>query len=511
MNYNCLQLNIFKHRQKKKIDMAKKKTKIKSNQGQSEKKEAAKIDKALECSIKDGSWWSVMAGFGESFLGPFALLLNATAFQIGVLGSLPRFLSFIMQLLAVKLTNIFKSRKKIILFFVILQALTWPLIILISWLFKSVWMLIILAALYFIFGALSEPAWTSWMGDLVREDKRGKYFGRRNRITGFVLFVSLLAAGILLEKFSEIDTFSAFAILFSVAFLGRLLSWYYLWKQYEPSVEIREPKKMSFLMFVKDVRKNNFGMFSLFSSLMMFSVYILDPLFVIYWLQYFKFSYLQYMVIISAASIATFITMTYWGRYADKYGSKTILWVSSCMIVVLPLFWYLVRFLGKDNAFIASIIIQAASGFAWAGFNLASSNFVYDSVEPENRIRFIGYNNALKGIAILFGGLLGGLLGGIVFNNPDIIWIVPSGLFLVMIISFAVRLLITIFLLNKVREVRKVRKRPHFFHFVTVMPVEGLMFDSVVGMNRTLKRFRGRMKRVQKHLGYWEKNIKRKI
>jgi len=44
-----------------------------------------KIDESLKLSIRDGAVVSVSSSFGLSYLSPFALVLNATAAQMGIL------------------------------------------------------------------------------------------------------------------------------------------------------------------------------------------------------------------------------------------------------------------------------------------------------------------------------------------------------------------------------------------------------------------------------------------
>ncbi len=465
-----------------------------------------KINKSLSYSIKDGSWWAVMAGFGQSYLSAFAVFLNSTPFQLSMLASIPLVLSSFLQLFAFKLTNIFSSRKKLVLYSAFLQALVWLLIIGVSCFTKNVWVLIILSSLYFIFGAIGGPAWNSWMGDLVPEEMRGRYFGMRNRTVGFFSFLMVSIAGILLDKLSQFDTHFAFLTLFFIAFVGRMVSFYYLSKKYEPIVEIRNVKPYGFIKYLKNIRNNNFGMFSLYNSLLYFSVFMVGPLFVIYFLTYLNFTYLQYSVFIAVSAISSFITVSYWGKHADHYGNKAILWVTSNLLFLLPLLWFFVNLIPKPFQFFMGIGINLLSGMAWAGFNISSGNFFYDNVEPELRIRFISYHNVLRGIAIFAGSLIAGWLGSLNFSYG----IISNGLLLAMLLSALCRFIVTMIFLNFISEVKMVHKRPRFLHFITVMPVEGLMFDSIVGMNRTLKTFRNKLKNLEKRLNFLEKSFKKK-
>jgi len=475
-----------------------------------EKETAQEIKKSLNYSIKDGSFWSIMQGFGESYLSAFAVFLKATSFELAMVVALPQLLSAVFQLAAVKLTTVFKSRKTIVGIFTFLQAVTWLVIIGLTYVFNSVWLLILLSSIYFLLNAMAAPAWTSWMGDLVPVDIRGRYFGRRNRITGFINFASVSIAGIILDRLSAINTLYGFFLLFFIAFLGRLVSWYYLMLQFEPRVELREPKGEGFFKFLKELNTTNFGIFTSYVMLIYFSVYLASPLFVIFWLSYLKFTYLQYTVLIATSAIVTFVTMTYWGGYADKYGNRTVLWVCGNFIGLIPLITFFSWYMPKALQFPAAILVQIISGFGWAGFNLSSSNFLYDAVAPEHRVRYFSYMSSLKGIFLFMGGLIGGILADIEFNG----WfkaIIPSGILLVMLMSFFLRTILSTFYIGKIKDVKITEEhKPKLLFFVTIMPLQGLMFDTVVGLNRTLKQFRKQINRIEGKLDYLEEDYRKK-
>src|SRR3989344_9482063 len=163
-----------------------------------------KIKKSLRHSTLDASFWAAMVGFGESFFSAFAVFLKATNFQLGLLGSLPQAFGSILQLLSERLLKFFGSRKRFVCTFVLLQAFMYLPIMLVFFLgtFK-IYHLILFISLYFIFGMIPSSAWSSWMGDLVSGEERGKYFSRRNSIAGFISFITLLISGYILQHFVE--------------------------------------------------------------------------------------------------------------------------------------------------------------------------------------------------------------------------------------------------------------------------------------------------------------------
>ena len=81
-----------------------------------------KINKSLNLSIKEGAIASASNSFGLSYFSPFALAMNATATQIGILDAVINFAQGLVQLSGPKVIEKFR-RKKVVLFAGILEAL----------------------------------------------------------------------------------------------------------------------------------------------------------------------------------------------------------------------------------------------------------------------------------------------------------------------------------------------------------------------------------------------------
>ncbi|MBR9691482.1 MFS transporter [Candidatus Woesearchaeota archaeon] len=407
-----------------------------------------RIKKSLFYSIVDGSFWSVMFGMGEKYLSAFAVFLKATNVQIGLLTSLPLLFSSLSQFLSLKLIDVFKTRKKFIVTSSIIQALTWLPILLVFFFGKfRVYFLILFAVVYWVSGMIAVPAWNSWMGDLVDAKIRGSYFSKRNRITGLVIFVSFVSGGIILDLFKNgaDRQYIGFAIIFLVALVSRLMSAFFLSKKYEPYVEIRAEHKFSFTAFLKQARFRNYGLFVIFLTMMNFSVYLAAPFFVAYMLYDLQLSYLMYMMLISTAFITKYLSLPVWGELLDTYGTKKLLQLTGFLIAFSPLFWLF------STKYYFLILIQMYGGIMWAGFELASFNFVFDTTTTEKRARCVSYYNVINGIMIFLGATIGSLI--IKYNN--VFW---TKYYLVFLISGILRLGTAAFFLPKLKEVRKVKE-----------------------------------------------------
>jgi len=105
----------------------------------------------------------------------------------------------------------------------------------------------------------------------------------------------------------------------------------------------------------------------------------------------------------------------------------------------------------SDNVYYL-IAANIVSGFAWSGFILAGTNFVYDASEARNRTKHIALFNATDGVAICCGALVGGYL---IPHLPAIFGYQLRTLFAV---SGVLRGVVVLLLLRQVVEVRRVPK-----------------------------------------------------
>jgi MFS family permease len=427
-------------------------------------KKEDKVKKSLKYSIVDGAFYSSMVGFGESFFSAFAVFLKATNFQLGILGSLPQTVGSISQLFSNRLIRYFNSRKRFVCASVFLEALMYiPIALVYFFGTMRVWHLILFLCMYWTFGMIVSPAWSSWMGDLVSEKERGRYFGDRNRIAGLVWFVTLLIGGYILQEYSHgmRNGYIGFAIIFMIAFISRVISFIYLSKKYEPVYKQVPEADFTFIDFLKQARSRNYGRFVLFLCSMNFAVYIAGPFFTAYMLNDLKMDYMTFTIVTAASIIAKYAAMPYWGRLADKYGTRKLLVMSSFLMPLCPLLWIF------STNILYLIIIEIYGGIAWAAFEISSFDFIFDATTPQKRATCVSYFNVLNGIFIFIGGLTGALI--VKYNT--LFW---SKYHLVFILSFAARYLATAFFVQKLKEVRKVEEISYprlLFRTIPIGPV----------------------------------------
>ena len=238
--------------------------------------------KTLSLSVLEGSIWSIMAGFGDSFIIPFAIFLKAGNQAIALLGTLPTLLGALSQMAGASLTDRWKRRRDLIVPFVVAQALTYLPLAAIPFLFPALAVpAVILCTLAgVICGNAVAPAWTSLMGDVVPETTRGDYFGHRGRMVILMVFLSTLTAGGLLYIFQQSEkVWTGFFTLFAVATLARLISARLLALHYDPHYHPTHDSYFSFWDFIRRMPHSNFARFGLFNALMLGAINVAGPFF----------------------------------------------------------------------------------------------------------------------------------------------------------------------------------------------------------------------------------------
>jgi len=379
-----------------------------------------------------------------------------------------------------------------------LQAATWLLAAAIALIGPPVWVVIALACMFFVCGMLPAPVWSSLIGDLVPEKQRGRYFGRRNRAAGIASFVAMAAAGLLLDSLIPQFGGGAFAVLFGVAFAGRIVSVFYLNRHFDPHHGLINPEGEGILEFLRSLGRTDFGRLVKFNTIFHVATFIVSPLLVVYFLEYLQMTYWQYSVMLSAAAISNFLTMRYWGLHADEFGNRVVLTASSWVLAAFPFLWFGVWFLPKALQFPAAVAVQILGGLAWAGFNLSIANFQFDSVDPEFRVRRFGHYHLLHGVAIFIGGMIGGFLADSIDLGSGML----SGILFVMLLSGVLRFVVCLALLPGLQELRKVKRRPYYLYFFTVMPAEGLHADIALGFMLTKRGLREGLREIQRKMDW---------
>lgn len=422
--------------------------------------------KSLRYAIYEGALNSASNTITNSYLTPFALALRATNIEIGFLNALKALAETVSQIPGGTLPKYF-SRKSVWVYSTVISRLLWIPILLIPFFGGGVAAFIVLLALSHFFLGLRGPAWTSLVGDIVPQESRGRYFGRRNMIMGITGLLSILLIGNLL-------LFSNFQVIFFISVVLGLLSVLY----FLPIKEIAFRRAFHYghsISFnpgsiARAARINrNFVLFTAFLSFMSFAVNLAGPFFVVYMLKDLNIGFFWFTLVIAAGGLASIVSQPYWGKLADKYGEKKIISVTSILICFTPFFWLFV------SSPVHVILVEFFAGFAVAGFDLINFNFLLAVTPAEKRPSYVANHTFIRGLAIVTGTLIGGIMAQ-GFSSSIFLWF--GGLQILFLISFLLRIssLAMIPMIKDVitRESDKVPVTYVFWQAVAVEPVKGL-------------------------------------
>ncbi len=412
--------------------------------------------------LRDGLCQAVTQGAGEQYLSAFALLLQATPFQLSILSALPQLIGTWAQLLSVKVLRWFPDRKTLILRGTIGQAVVWLPMVLLPWLFPhwGPWLIIAGAAGYFACNHFTAPAWNSFITDLLDPNQRGAYFARRARTMAVISLLTLCSAGSLLSLWQQYELAQAgFLILFLVAGGARLVSARHLKRVQDLHHQTQVQDQDGFRRFLREHATHNFRWFVFFSGLMHCAVLIAGPFFVIYMLRDLHLSYWEYGSWLAAGILGQFLTLNRWGQFGDRFGNKALLTATSFIVPFLPMGYLL----STNWAFL--ITLNFLGGVTWAGLSLGLQNYVFDTVRPEDRAKAVALSNTVNALGWSLGAFVGSWLISVLPGNIHVgEWTVDpvSNLPFVFFLSGCLRLLVSASLLGTFHEARTVEQVPRY-------------------------------------------------
>ncbi len=404
----------------------------------------------------------------EYYLVPYGLVLGATTQQIGFLVAVPHLLASISQLFAVRAVRCVGGRLDFLVRAASLQAaFLLPLALLALKPFPGqIEALIVLTVLFRVLNSLIATAWGSLVSDYLPTDKRGTYFGWRSQVAGMASVAGMGLAGIVLFLMKKVFPALGFLLVFLSASLCRFVSASLLSKMVDLPLPPSPDQGISLRLFLRRFKESPLGRFILYVSGMLFVTFLAAPYFSVFMLRDLQFNYLNYVCVHLAAVVAGVVSYPIWGRHADLVGNARILKATGATIPLIPLLWLF------SHSLLYLVFVEAFSGFVWGGFMLCATNFIYDSVHPEGRVKSLGTFNLMNGVAIFAGASLGGALTA---HLPPFRGFSLLTLFA---LSGGFRLAVHLFLSGRFQEVRDtvkaVSRRQLFLSVVGIRPLTGL-------------------------------------
>lgn len=366
------------------------------------KRDASILRRDLRAIVGDGAAFSVMVGIGETYLPAFVLALGWGGITAGMIATLPILLGALLQLVSPWAVRRLGSRRLWVVCCARCQAISLMLLATLALLeVRQSWPIFLLATLYWAAGLATGPAWNTWVESIVPRRVRARFFAGRVRISKASTLTGLLVGGLLLNSVTVSNPAQLFCLLFGAAAIARLISAACLASQSEsPDADMGE-NELGLLDTLGTLRRNTSTRILGYLLAVQVAVYTGGPYFSPYMLAELKVSYLQFVALIGLAFLGKMIALPLWGRFAQRYGVRRLLWVGSLGIMPIGGLWCV-----SDSLFYLGVI-QVISGIVWAAYELAMVLLFFDGLPKSQRTSLLTLYNVGNAAAMVVGGLLG--------------------------------------------------------------------------------------------------------
>jgi MFS family permease len=391
---------------------------------------------SLRSSVYEGMVAEVFtACAGATVLTAWALALKLGPFLVGVMTALPFFAQFI-QFPAAWLTSTFGHRRVALGVVLLSRQVMWPLVVL-PWLPLSLEgqqrMLVGVALVSAVLAVVGNNAWVAWMGELVPESIRGRFFGRRTALCTLGSIVASLVTGLVMDRLKLAEGLNpALPLLAAVACVAGAVCTFFMARQHDPSPPQRERVKLDFGVALLPLRDERARRVLVYQVLWNAAVGLSAPFFSFHMLKNLKMSFLLMSVQLACVATMRMLSASGWGRLIDRLGAQPVVLLCSLGISTLPLVW-----LFPTATFLWPLVADALlAGVLWSGHNLAIFALPLAVAPRKGRPFYLAAFSTAAGLAYALASSLGGglasllptefTLGGHLWSNLHVLFVLSA-------------------------------------------------------------------------------------
>lgn len=342
---------------------------------------------------------------GSVLIG-YMLYLGASATHLGLVASVP-LLAQAMAPVAAWMAAVLGRRRLLVVLNAIFARGLWILAAVLPALglppAAEPTFIVLLVLVSSVFQAANSTLWASWMGDVVPDNLRGRYFGARTGIAGLVGMAANLGAGWYLDR---VAAPLGFQVVIAVGVVCAAISVALYLIHYDPP-SVRE--RVTVLQVVKaPLADENFRRFLSFAVYWQFAVFLSAPFVFPYFLGVLQLTFTQIAIWSAIAATTALGTTILWGRAADGVGNKAVLAIGTFIAgSLLPICWILAGVTGRIYFIWISAVFDA---IAWGAIGPAIFNLALASAPRAKRTAFFAMYALASGLAGFIGGVLSGPL-----------------------------------------------------------------------------------------------------
>lgn len=351
------------------------------------------------------AWFGVLAGIANSFLAVFTLRVGGSDTHVGLLSALPALIGIFASIPGSRLVERETKPLSVLMTTAILNRLGYLGIALVPFFLvtNQADAIVVLVALLTIPGAIANVAFTTMFGQAVAPENRARVVAIRNVWIGVVSTLVAFLGG----KFLDYILFPInYQILFALAFVGSMLSAYYLTrirlpKQSTPAKLQTAPTPRGARAFIDMLRGSpQYTEFTLSSFIFHWGLFFPVPLYAIYWVRVLQASEGWIGLFSMVGSATTIVFFPLWGRLTTQRGNLYAIVLAAVGLVLYPL----ATALSPSVEWI--ILVSFLGGVFSSGFGLTFFNRLLQVTPEQRRASYIAAYHTLINITAFVGPLI---------------------------------------------------------------------------------------------------------
>jgi MFS family permease len=369
------------------------------------------VRNGLVYSIYDVAFFAIAAAMlAGAYVTGYALHLGFTDFHIGLLGAIPM-LAGLTGLLGSWLAEATGKRRGVVLWLAGLGRLLWiPLVVLPFCGLEQrtlVWSVLLCYGGASLMQGVASAPWLAWMGDLVPEAIRGRYWGRRNEVVQLASAAGLVVGGWSLDQFIASGyELQGYVFLFSIGLVFAAVSMVCLVKQHHPPVLAAQRQASLFKGVRAALGARQFRGLLVAGAIFHVGVGLSGAFIAPYMLEDLGMSFSEISAWSVYSLLCGFVASRYFGKAMDKHGILPVMKFNLLLSSLIPLLWILCM----DFGWWMMALNWTVAGAGWAGYGLAALNWAFALVPKEGR----SYGLALPGIVGGLGFFAASTLAGVI-------------------------------------------------------------------------------------------------
>lgn len=357
----------------------------------------------------DGVFANASESIIVTYLTLFVLALGANSVQIGLMSSLSSLGGALFLLPGATLVERWGHRRQIVVFngggiarLVLLLLALLPLVLTGP---SAVTIAIGLIVIRSISGNFNFPAWMSLSADIVPVAWRGRYFSSRNIMMSVAGMVTVFLAGLIITRTGGL---AGYQYVLGLAFILGLVATYSFNRISDPLNSTPPPKvvRPAMNLGLRLRQDSDFWILCATAAVWNFSLNIAGPFFRVYLVEDLAATATMVAILSIVCSLSALPGQRLFGMLADKWGPRRVVLVTGLFIPGLPLGWAVATTSWQLIPF------EIASGFLWAGYNLAIFNFLLMLIPESRRERYSAFYQIVVMVASAGGAMLGGIVAG---------------------------------------------------------------------------------------------------